>query len=114
MAAAQRNENTPTAITAAKVDAVKSDVHKAGEAVETTGAQLMETGAQLIETAAPPDRGEPRDTQGVAEAPNGGSKPNAHASPTNNGDAPPLIAQIRRAHLLTPVTPSTPIPSSSL
>jgi tetratricopeptide (TPR) repeat protein len=91
IAAAQRNENTPTAITAPKVDAVKSDVHKAGEAVETTGAQLMETGAQLMETAAPPDRGEPRDKHGVAEAPNGASKPNADASATNSAAAPVIV-----------------------
>lgn len=88
IAAVQTDENTATAITAPKADAVKSDVDKASEPVETTGAQLLETGAQLMETAAPQDRGESRDKPGVAEAPNGVSTPNADPSATNSGDAP--------------------------
>src|SRR6266478_5235936 len=87
IAAVQRDENTATAITAPKAEAVKSDVEKASEPVETTGAQLMETAAQLLETVAPPDRGPPRDKHDDAEVAAGASKPNADASATSN-DAP--------------------------
>jgi tetratricopeptide (TPR) repeat protein len=90
IAAVQGDENTATAITAPKADAVKSDVEKASEPVETTGAQLMETGAQLIETAAPPDRGAPRDKHDDAEVAAGASTPNANASATKSDDAPVL------------------------
>ena len=93
IAAAQRNENTPTALAAPKADAVKGDVHKAAEPVETTGAQLMETGAQLMETAAPPDRGAPRDKHDDAEVAAGASKPNANASATKSGDAPVMAGR---------------------
>jgi len=93
IAAVQRNENTPTAIRAPTADTVKRDVHKAPEPVETTGAQLMETGAQLLGTAVPPDRGEPRDKHGIAETPDGASKPNADASATNSGDAPVIAGR---------------------
>jgi tetratricopeptide (TPR) repeat protein len=93
IAAAQRNENTPTALAAPKADAVKGDLDKAGEPVETTGAQLMETGAQVIETVAPPDRGAPRDKHDDAEVAAGASKPNAGASATNSGDAPVIAGR---------------------
>jgi len=86
IAPAQRNENTPTTLAAPKADAVKGDLDKAGEPVETTSAQLMETGAQVIETVAPPDRGAPRDKHDDAEVAAGASKPNPSA--TKSGDAP--------------------------
>jgi tetratricopeptide (TPR) repeat protein len=93
IAAAERNENTPTAVNAPKADTVKSDVHKADEPVETTGAQLMETGAQLMETSSPPDRGAPRDKPAAAEAPDSASKPTAGASATNGGNAPVIAGR---------------------
>jgi tetratricopeptide (TPR) repeat protein len=82
MTAAQRSENIATAIVAATADAVKDDMKKAGEPVETADAQLMEP-------ATPLDRGEARDKHNDAEIPDGASKPNADASAVTSA---PVIA----------------------
>jgi tetratricopeptide (TPR) repeat protein len=86
IAPAQSNENAPIILAAPEADAVKGDLDKPGEPVETRGAQLMETGA-------PPDLGAPRDKHDDAEVAAGASKPNTSASATKSDDAPVIAGR---------------------
>jgi curved DNA-binding protein CbpA/Flp pilus assembly protein TadD len=74
VAAARESEKPPTAITAAKVDGVasnvKGNVDNAGKPVETTGGKVMAPTDGL-------EQGEPRDKHDGAQIPIGANKPNA-------------------------------------